>query len=228
MQAAYAQTIKNGSDAIFFQPGVFLSHTFSEAQAVISEYSANLPASTVVTTVTTVTTSTTPATTTTTTTTPTTPTISTSSDNTECKNGRSELTVRVGVDHLVYADDSDSDTANEKWNLWAANSSTTNPIKWENMSPFATTSDSYALETMCAKKGDEILINGSYMDGSANLVYSLLEGKTIVGSDRIRSIRIDGKSYNIFTNQRSLPKNGRGCTFVLNYSGKYDLSCVVK
>ncbi len=226
-QAAYAETIKNGSDAIFFQPGVFLSLTSSEAQAVVSEYGANLPSSTVVTTVTT---STTPATTTTTTTstTPTTPTISTSTDNAECKNDRSELTVRVGVDRLVYADDSDSDTANEKWNLWVANSSTSNSTKWDSLNPFATSSDSFASGTLCAKKGDTILINGSYVDGSANLVYALLEGKTVVGSDRIRSIRIGGKSYHVFTNQRSLPKNDRGCTFVLNASGNYDLSCVVK
>ena len=201
-QASESGETKDGDDAKFFEPGVYFTSTSSSGSSVVSRYKSNL--SDVNDEV---------------------PFDNDDSDNDRCNGNRSVTTVAVTVPSLVYADDADSNTATEDWTLWAANKTTWNWSKWGEDDAMAIDDDSSASGTICAKSGDVLLLNGSYMDGTKYLVY---KDSNKYGADYISSITIGGKSYTIFSDWRDVDSGDRACTYATNSQGGYDLSCTIK
>lgn len=133
-----------------------------------------------------------------------------------CSSSRSSKKISVSVESLVYADDTDTDTNSESWQLWVANEDAWLWGDWGQGNALAYSTDNDAYGYMCARSGDELRINGSFDDATKWLVYR----SSNAAADQVISINIDGRSYSLGT--------GKDCSWDSNGIGGYDIVCEVK
>lgn len=168
-QARRAGSVHNGTKAYVFKPQLFQLGAMVQARDVINEVTRLTPAA-----------STVPAAST-----PTTPTQPTTPPSTNpCTDGRSLRFVTVQVDSAVYADDADADTTSEYWRLWMANLTSWDFSRFGQDASYAigAESDASINASICAKSGDQLLINGLFNQDDGTMYLVRREGTAPVES----------------------------------------------
>lgn len=129
-----------------------------------------------------------------------------------CANGRSPLLVAVSVTPFVYK----NEVSDGRWGLWVANETAWEWKNWGMGNALARSMSPDAGGYVCAKRGDELRINGVFALGDMYLVYR--KSSTGSAADQIVNVRLGGRSYDI----------GDGCKWDGNGMGGYDVVCQIR